>query len=108
MINTETKGKRVYDGAEGRRTLDKDSNQAQFFVLGSRSWRLEPGLIQRKMTQVQKIELQNNYRVSFPQKETTATAKERSNLLVEVKAKIYCSLITMTRKFLKYGQEKRI
>ena len=43
-----------------------------------------------------------------PQKETTATTKERPNLLVEVQAKFYYGLKTMARKFKKYGYEENI
>ena len=44
----------------------------------------------------------------FLPKETTVTAKEKPNLLVEVKAIIYSSLRTITRKFFKYGQVESI
>ena len=48
------------------------------------------------------------YGAGIPPKETTATAKERPNFLVEVKAKTPYGLKTIARKFLKYGQVKRI
>ena len=43
-----------------------------------------------------------------PPKETTTTAKERPNFLVEVQAKVYYGLKTMIRKFRKYGQVENI
>ena len=58
--------------------------------------------------------LENNYdyfdfsgQVS-PPKETTTSAKERTNLIVEVKAKTYYSLQMMSRKFLEYRQVESI
>ena len=43
----------------------------------------------------------------IPPKETTETAKERPKL-VEVKAKTYYELLTMTKEILKYGQVQSI
>ena len=45
---------------------------------------------------------------SLPPKETTATTKERPNLLLEVKTKTNYGLKMMARKFRKYGQIERI
>ena len=43
-----------------------------------------------------------------PPKETTATAKERLDFLVEVQEKVYYGLKMMARKFRKYGQVESI
>ena len=39
-----------------------------------------------------------------PQKETTATTKERPNFLVKVQAKVFYGLKTMAKKFRKYSK----
>ena len=44
----------------------------------------------------------------FPKKETTATIKERPNLLVKVQTKMYYGLKTITMKYRKYGQVEYI
>ena len=43
------------------------------------------------------------YGASISTKKTTATAKIRLTILVEVQAKVYYGLKTMARKFRKYG-----
>ena len=51
----------------------------------------------------------DNFNFSGPislQKETTATRKERENLLLEMKAKAYYGFKTMTRKLKRYVQVK--
>ena len=54
------------------------------------------------------VTLQQIYGVGILPKETTATAKEWPNFLVEVQAKLYYGLKTMARKFRKYEQVESI
>ena len=75
--------------------VNKGRDNLRGTKLGSRSWRTKKGTAKQI------------YGASFSPKETTATEKERPNLLMEVKNKTYYGLKTMARKFLKYGQVER-
>ena len=121
------------DGAEGRRTQDKNANQTQLFKFMEEQKR-EPYLISRHVgvqglrssvgnqARVEKLVIGTKTDLNFydqgkkngttkqiygagvPPKETTVTAKEMPNFLVEVQVKVYYGLKMMARKFIKYGQ----